>query len=49
MRPAVRISKIVRVSKMAVLGGFVFMLHGIGNRRIISKSNRINKIAIRKN
>lgn len=44
-----RIVRIVRVSEAAVPGGLVFMLHGIGIRRIISKSNRINKMATRKN
>lgn len=34
---------------MVVLVGFVFMLQGIGRRRMISRSNRINRIATKKN
>lgn len=34
---------------MVVFGGLVFMLQGVGRRSTISKSNRINKMAIRKN
>lgn len=32
-----------------VRGGLVFMLQGIGRRRTISRSNRINRMATRKN
>lgn len=32
-----------------VKGGLVFILHGIGRRRTISKSKRMNRIATRKN
>lgn len=32
-----------------VWGGLVFMLHGIGSNRTISKSKRMNKMATRKN
>lgn len=38
---------IVRVTE--VCGGLVFILHGIGRRRTISKSKRINRMATRKN
>lgn len=34
---------------IVVLGGLVFMLHGIGSKSTISKSNRMNRIAIKKN
>lgn len=37
------------VSIIVGVGGLVFRLHGIGSSRIISKSNRINRMAIRKN
>lgn len=32
-----------------MVGELVFMLHGIGSSRTISKSNKINRIATRKN
>jgi len=34
---------------IVVVGELVFMLHGIGSSRTISRSNKINKIATRKN
>lgn len=34
---------------IVVFGGLVFILHGIGSKSTISKSNRMNKIAIKKN
>lgn len=34
---------------IVVVGELVFMLHGIGSSRTISRSNRMNKIATRKN
>lgn len=49
IRPSV--SKVSRaiVSVIVVVGVLVFMLHGIGSRRMISKSNKINRMATRKN
>lgn len=34
---------------MVVVGELVFMLHGIGSSRTISRSNKINRIATKKN
>lgn len=48
-RPRVRMINSVVISAVDVFGGLVLMLHGIGSSRTISKSNRIKRIAIRKN
>lgn len=34
---------------VVVIVGFVLILHGMGRSKIISKSNKINRIATRKN
>lgn len=47
--PSVRIISSIVIKVMVVLGGLVFILHGIGSKSTISKSNRMNKIAIKKN
>lgn len=48
-RPNVRIISSVVISIIVVFGGFVFMLHGVGSNSTISRSNRINRMATRKN
>lgn len=39
----------VKAIRVEMFVGFVFMLQGIGRRRMISRSNRMNRIATRKN
>lgn len=48
-RPSVRIVSSVVINMVVMCGGLVFMLHGVGSNSTISKSNRINRMATRKN
>lgn len=48
-RPSVRIVNSVVINIIVVFEGLVFMLQGVGSSSTISRSNRMNRMATRKN